>query len=181
MYEPTKWENHVTEPKNRFKLRHIEGDEYEIVPCGDIVNRGTLLCAENFNKSETAVSEVTTALGCLLQTVLLDRDRLPESFYLTEERTISNDRYGSENVAVLGWVDFDEARKNADYLVVPIITNVEIFTTQDQGHTPTHQVSTPTISIGEKTSTRLYYNVFRGMKGSDFKSMTYRFLIIGGI
>lgn len=184
MYEPTKWENHLTEPRNRFTLKHIEGDEYEIVPCGEILNRGTLLCAENFNKQEIAVSEAVTALGCLLQSLRLFEDAFSNNvMYITDPRTITSDELEEAQTRESVYFEFpyQSKRKTANYLAIPVITGLETFTSQDESYEPKGYVALPSLVVCEKNIDKLRVDAYCGDRNSDFKSLSFVVVVIGGM
>lgn len=57
-YEPTEWQDHVTEYPGEYILQKTDRGTYTIVPAGKVLKEGTPQNAENFNKIEAAISEL---------------------------------------------------------------------------------------------------------------------------
>ncbi|MBQ8208621.1 MAG: hypothetical protein IJZ89_07810 [Clostridia bacterium] len=185
MYNPTKWEDHVSDPQNEFILEKIEGNRYKITPCGEIVQKGTLLSAENFNKNERGTAETVIALCTLLQMANLNKDELlnlSNLFIVSKEYTVDTSSF-SVSIAAYSKCEFPAAytRKNTDYTVIPVITNVEVYSLGDSKYTGLDQVGLPVVYADEKTTTGFRINYLCPDRESDFKSMSFKFLVIGGV
>lgn len=189
MYNPTKWQDHITEPQNEYIVEPIEGNKYKITPCGNVISRGTLLSAENFNKNEKGIMEAVTALGMLLHKTALDEDKfsslsslvistLLKEIYITEEKTIKSDSFNSETLLVSTSYKFPDGseRNNNNYAVIPLVTNIDA-----SGVATVKQASIPTIVINNQTTEGFDIRYYLSSQDSCFKTVTYKMLIIGGL
>ena len=184
MYDLTKWEDHVIDPQNEFILEHIEGDRYKIVSCGDVIKKGTLLSAENFNKHEHATFETVVALCSLLQKTLLHGDELDvlkgqlakSPFFLTDERAVTLEDF-AEGPSFVYTVNFSNAniRSNTEYIAIPFITEMTRSV-----ETTSLYASTPLIYAETKRTTNMQVRVCRPDPDSSIGTFTFRFLVIGG-
>ncbi len=185
MYKPTKWEDHVVVPRNEIILEHIEGDRYRIANAGEVINKGTLLSAEIFNKHEHATFETVVALCSLLQKTLLHGDELKalgeqlskSPFFLTDERAVTLEDF-AEGPSFLYTVDFSGAniRNNTEYIVIPFITEVTRSV-----ETTSYYANTPLIYAETKRTTNMLVRVWRPDPESVIDSFSFRFLVVGGM
>lgn len=189
MYNPTKWQDHVTEPENEYIIEQIEGDRYKITPCGDIIQKGTLLSAENFNNNEMGLSKAVIALCSLLQKALICDDKLEHllsgiPFFFTDEYTIEQSQYESVNMyslIVQTTVPYSKKniRKNTDYIAVPIITNITVKT--DFPVENIKYASSPIILVTDKSVDNCTVQCCRADPNSYIDTYSFKMLIIGGV
>ena len=185
MYKPTKWEDHVVAPRNEIILEHIEGDRYRIANAGEVINKGTLLSAENFNKHEHATFETLVALCSMLQKTLLHGDKLDalegqlakSPFFLTDERTVTLEDF-AEGLSFLYTVKFSDAniRSNTEYIAIPFITEM----IRSEG-AASNYANTPLIYVQSKNTGQMQVRVCRPDPGSAIGNFTFRFLVVGGM
>ncbi len=193
MYNPTRWQDHVTDPKNEYIIEPLEGDRYRITPCGEVLSRGTLLSAENFNKQEKGLLETITALGALLQKTMLNEDELSNLssivlstlsnlIFITEETTIEASGYGYNSLITYTSYKFPEGleRNNENYEVIPFITGITT-TDLNEDQTEIRQAAIPTIFAYNKTTSGFDIARILSVRDSDFETATYKMLIIGGL
>lgn len=86
-YEPTVWQDHVTEYPGEYQIKKTSRGTYNIVPVGKVIQEGTPQNAKHFNKIENAlcalfrVSHSVVNLGCLsdidtLKNIVFEKDKL---------------------------------------------------------------------------------------------------------
>ncbi|MBQ3565658.1 MAG: hypothetical protein IJA12_00625 [Oscillospiraceae bacterium] len=55
-YTPTEWKDHILSD-NRYNISQNTDGTYNISPAGNVIQQGTKMSAENFNKLENGVFE----------------------------------------------------------------------------------------------------------------------------
>lgn len=194
MYNPTKWKDHVTDPKNEYIIERIEGDRYKITPCGEIIERGTLLSAENFNKQEKGLFEALTALNALLQKTMLNEDlmldlsdiehySLSDFIFVTDEFEFNRENFDAGDITMTATIFYDfpdgAKRKNNNYVAIPVITDISLLASSDTENPA--ECAPPAIYAKNLEEDGFHIIAYKDRFDSRFNSIKAKMLIIGGL
>lgn len=96
-YTPTEWKDHILS-NNTYNLTKNEDGTYNISPAGTVVQQGTKMSAENFNKLESGVYENSKEIENLKEKAAVPMITVSEQFTLTADSWTDNSQ--TVNVSV---------------------------------------------------------------------------------
>lgn len=156
MYNWTKWQDHVTDPANRFNVVDNGDGTWTITPAGTVMQQGTPQDQVRFNNIENGIVDAHMAIQLLLNyarqnmleievgtIVLTNTQAFP---FNNSQQTIS----------------LTKSKENSDYIVIPEIMSV---------------VGNP----GEIVISDKLVNGFKIAHTGSAKSVTVKYTVIGGV
>ena len=128
MYDILVWKDHATNPDNYYQIEQVDEDHVVAVRAGTVIQQGTNLAAENFNRLERGVLDATIAAALLTQHQILTDHHLSG---LDEEVAAEVHNVVLTNSLTQPFNDsaqtiaFTKTRKNLNYIVEFIVTGFE--------------------------------------------------------
>lgn len=156
MYNWTKWQDHVTDPANRFNVVDNGDGTWTITPAGDVMQQGTPQDQVRFNNIENGIVDAHMAIQLLLNYA---RQNMLEievgTIVLTNTQAFPFNN--SQQTISLA-----KSKENSDYIVIPEIMSA---------------VGNP----GEIVISDKLVNGFKIAHTGSAKSVTVKYTVIGGV